>query len=53
MKDWGRRANGKGSAIYLGRNRRKPWVARISLGLDVNGIRIYYDLGAFESELKA
>ena len=48
-----RRANGKGSAVYLGSGRAKPWMARITLGLDENGLKIRHSLGTFESQLEA
>lgn len=48
-----RRANGKGSAIYLGSGRVKPWSARITLGLDENGISIRHCIGTFETQLEA
>lgn len=53
MKKWKKRANGKGSAIYLGKNREKPWGARITIGKDVNGTAIRYFIDFFESELDA
>ena len=48
-----RRPNGKGSAIYLGEGRAKPWAARISLGRDKNGVTIKHTLGTFENKLDA
>lgn len=48
-----RRANGKGSAVYLGKGRAKPWGARITLGWDINGIRIVHMLGTFSNKLDA
>lgn len=53
MKKMKRRANGKGSAIYLGENREKPWGARITIGRDINGIAIRHYIGTFETELEA
>ena len=53
MRKFKKRGNGKGSAVYLGNNRSKPFAARISIGKDINGINIYYDIGTFETELEA
>lgn len=53
MKDWGRRANGKGSAIFLSGNRAKPWGARISIGKDKNDKIISHFINFFETELRA
>ena len=48
-----KRANGKGSAIYLGNNRENPWGARITIGKDINGNAIRYYIGTFKTELDA
>lgn len=48
-----KRANGKGSAIYLGENRIKPWGARITIGKDINGTPIRHFIEFFETELDA
>lgn len=48
-----RRANGKGCAVYLGSGRAKPWGARITLGLDKDGISVRHFIGTFESQLEA
>lgn len=48
-----RRSNGKGCAVYLGSGRAKPWGARITLGLDKDGISIRHFIGTFESQLEA
>ena len=48
-----KRANGKGSAIYLGKNRNKPWGARITIGKDINGNAIRFFIDSFETELDA
>ena len=48
-----RRANGKGCAVYLGAHRSKPWGARITLGLDQNGLSIRHILGTFDNKLDA
>lgn len=53
MKIVKKRANGKGSAIYLGKNRNKPWGARITIGKDINGVAIRYFIDTFETELEA
>ena len=53
MKIMKKRANGKGSAIYLGNNRNKPWGARITIGKDINGVAIRHFIGTFETELEA
>lgn len=53
MKTIKKRANGKGSAIYLGNNREKPWGARITIGKDMNGISIRHFIDTFETELEA
>ncbi len=48
-----KRANGKGSVIYMGDNRNKPWGARITIGKDTNGIAIRHFIGFFEKEIDA
>lgn len=48
-----KRANGKGSAIYLGQNRINPWGARITIGKDINGVAIRHFIDFFETELEA
>ena len=53
MKIIKKRANGKGSAIYLGGNRNKPWGARITIGKDINGVAIRYFINTFKTELEA
>lgn len=53
MKITKKRANGKGSAIYLGDNRKEPWGARITIGKDINGVAIRYFLDTFKTELEA
>lgn len=53
MKKNKKRTNGKGSAIYLGDNREKPWGSRITIGKDVNGVSIRHFIGTFETELDA
>lgn len=53
MKIMKKRANGKGSVIFLGQGRNKPWGARISLGKDLEGRYIYYFLDTFEQEIDA
>lgn len=46
-----KRPNGKGSAIYLGNGRDKPWGARITIGKDINGNAIRHYIDFFETEL--
>ncbi len=53
MKDKKKRANGRGTAVFLGKGRYKPWAARILIGKDINGKPIYYDIDTFEDELDA
>lgn len=48
-----KRANGKGSAIYLGKNRINPWGARITIGKDINGVAIRHFIDFFETKLDA
>lgn len=48
-----KRANGKGSAIYLGDNRDNPWGARITIGKDINGVSIRHYIDTFKTELEA
>lgn len=48
-----KRKNGMGSVVYLGKGRYQPWAARITVGKDINGIPIYYDIDSFENELDA
>lgn len=48
-----KRANGKGSTVYLGKGRYNPWVARIVIGKDAEGRPIYYDIDTFETQLEA
>ena len=51
MKKLKKRPNGKGSAVCLGDNRYKPWTARITIGKDIKGNPIYYDIDTFETQL--
>lgn len=53
MKNFKKRKNGKGSAIYLDGNRDKHWGARITIGKDINGTAIRYFIDFFETELEA
>jgi len=53
MQDTKKRANGKGSAIFLGKGRYKPWASRILIGKTIEGKPIYYDIDTFETELEA
>ncbi|MCI8700110.1 MAG: hypothetical protein HFJ47_02060, partial [Clostridia bacterium] len=52
MRIMKKRANGKGSAIYLGDNREKPWGARITIGKDIKGNSIRHFISNFETELE-
>lgn len=42
-----------GSVIHLKGNRLCPWVARLTLGYNVNGYPVYHFLGSFEEEIDA
>lgn len=53
MQRMKKRANGKGSAIFLGNGRYRPWGARISLGKNEKGEYIYHFIDTFETELEA
>ncbi len=53
MNNLKKRANGKGSAIYLGDNREKPWGARITIGKDKNGVAIRHFIDTFPTQLEA
>lgn len=53
MKEMKKRANGKGSAIYLGDNREKPWGARITIGKNINGVAIRHFINTFSTKLEA
>ena len=53
MKTMKKRANGKGSVIYLGDNREKAWGARITIGKDEKGVAIRHYIDTFETELEA
>lgn len=48
-----KRKNGMGSVVYLGKGRYQPWAARLTVGKDISGIPIYYDIDSFENELDA
>lgn len=48
-----RRANKKGTVVYLGKGRNKPYAARISVGKDIDGKIIYYDINTFETQIDA
>ena len=47
-----KRANGSGSVYKLSGNRRKPWVAQITLGYEQSK-RLYKTIGYFETKAKA
>ncbi len=53
MKIIKKRKNYSGSAVYLGKGRNNPYAARITIGKDINGRILYYDIGTFETELDA
>lgn len=40
--------NGYGSAYKLPGNRRRPWIARKTIGWDENGKQLYYTIGYFK-----
>lgn len=46
-----KRPNGKGSPVFLGSGRSKPYAARITIGKDKDGKLLYYDIDTFEAEL--
>lgn len=48
-----RRGNGKGTVIFLGKGRYKPYAARILIGWDIEGKAIYYDIDTFTDKLDA
>lgn len=48
-----KRPNGKGSIVFLGNNRRKPYGARITIGKDEYGKQIFYYLDVFETDVDA
>ena len=45
--------NGYGSVYKLSGNRRRPWIARKTIGWDENGKQLYYTIGYFETRAKA
>lgn len=53
MKKLKRRKNGKGTVVFLGNNRSKPFAARIMIGKDINGKPLYYDIDTFEEDINA
>lgn len=53
MRKMKKRQNGRGTAVYLGDNRYKPWAARITIGKKISGHPVYYDIDTFETELDA
>lgn len=53
MKTIKKRKNYSGSAVYLGNGRNNPYAARITIGKDIKGRVLYYDIGTFETELDA
>lgn len=53
MSKFKKRANGKGSVVYLPGNRINPYIAKISIGRDSFGKNILFYVQAFPSELEA
>lgn len=53
MENIKKRLNGRGSAIYLGKNRDRSWGARITIGKDINGVAIRHFIDFFETKLEA
>lgn len=54
MKENKRRNNGMGCAYHRNdTTRNNPWDARITIGKDINGRKIYYTIDSFETELDA
>lgn len=47
-----RRANGMGSIVFLGKNRRRPWAVRMTDGFDADK-QIFRYVGYFETETEA
>lgn len=45
--------NGYGSVYKLSGNRRKPWIARKTIGWSDEGKQLYYTIGYFETRAKA
>lgn len=45
--------NGFGSVYKLSGKRRKPWIARKTIGWDENGKQIYFTIGYFEKRVDA
>lgn len=53
MRKLKRRKNGKGTVVFLGANRNKPFAARIMIGKDISGKPLYYDIDTFENDIDA
>lgn len=53
MRKLKRRKNGKGTVVFLGINRNKPFAARIMIGKDISGKPLYYDIDTFENDIDA
>lgn len=53
MKKLKRRKNGKGTVVFLGNNRSKPFASRITIGKDIDGKPLYYDIDTFEEDIDA
>lgn len=45
--------NGTGTVYKLSGNRRRPWIARKTLGWDNNGKQMYYTIGYFKTQPEA
>ena len=48
-----KRANGTGSAVYLGNRGVHSWAARLTIGKKSDGTPVYYDLDTFPTKLDA
>ena len=48
-----RRSNGAGGVHKLPGKRRRPWMARITVGWDDNGKQLYKNIGYFKTKAKA
>lgn len=53
MRKMSKRRNCTGTAVYLGDGRFKPWAARITIGKDIKGKPIYFDIDTFETQLES
>ena len=48
-----RRINGKGTAVFVGADRKNCWIARITIGQDELGRQVRHNLGSFPTKLDA